>query len=382
MIKEFESIAKKIQADFERTKNLPHQGVKGATREQIVAINFLNEYLPKKYSIGSGLITDAEGKFSKQQDLVIYDGFNFPILQNFDQSKVFFAEQVYAAIEVKSGLPYGEITDVMDKAASIGTLSRANVYQKYSTSEITETINGSPIFVFGFAYESQLLLNKIRDYIQKKVRKSASHWNISALVVLSDGEGKSGVITNLDPNEINMLKIMPSSDSPLATVRTRTQGEALFTFYLQLMQALKIAEITSFAPNYLAYAKTAGLGTIDVEVGKIGLEGTAMFNAVEIIRHAHLRSNKEVLDAYYYLNSLSEQTGIANAHYLNDAIFTIGDMPIGEPKPKDIWDSLNNYKKNVTTAIDNQRLEVFLNILRKVSLENTYISIVTLAKNT
>jgi len=179
-----------------------------------------------------------------------------------------------------------------------------------------------------------------------------------------------------------MLKIMPSSDSPLATVRTRTQGEALFTFYLQLMQALKIAEITSFAPNYLAYAKTAGLGTIDVEVGKIGLEGTAMFNAVEIIRHAHLRSNKEVLDAYYYLNSLSEQTGIANAHYLNDAIFTIGDMPIGEPKPKDIWDSLNNYKKNVTTAIDNQRLEVFLNILRKVSLENTYISIVTLAKNT
>ena len=107
-------------------------------------------------------------------------------------------------------------------------------------------------------------LNQIIDYVQKKVNESQSHWSVSALLVLSDVDETTGLITNMNSQELNRLKISPSLESPVASVKMDSQGEGLFTFYLQLMQALQTAEARAFAPDYLEYAKTAGLGTINV----------------------------------------------------------------------------------------------------------------------
>ncbi len=55
MVHEFQSIAKKLLADFERSSNLQHQGIKGVARERALVIQLLKDHLPGKYSIGSGL---------------------------------------------------------------------------------------------------------------------------------------------------------------------------------------------------------------------------------------------------------------------------------------------------------------------------------------
>ena len=377
MLKEFESIAQKIQADFERTKDLPHQGVKGVAREQSVTEDFLKQYLPPKYSIGSGLITDANGDFSRQQDIVIYDGFNLPVLQDLQDNKVFFAEQVLAAIEVKSSLAHAEITDIIDKARSIGSLRRTGAYQLYTASQ-KFVGNESQIFAFGFAYESRMSLSQMRDYVQKKVNESESHWNVSSLIVLTDADGASGLITNLDAQEVNRLKISPPLDSPIASVKSESQGEALFTFYLQLMQALQIAEASALAPDYLAYARTAGLGTIDVEVGKIGMQNTPFLNAVEILRKAHLVPEEQVLDAYYYLMKQGESFVPGGSHYDRSTVFTIGkEIFVEDPRPFEVWESLNRYKTGTSTAQDRRRLAQLVKMLRIVSTQNTFLSVVS-----
>jgi hypothetical protein len=147
MINEFESIAKKMEADFERSSNLPHQGLKGDARELAIVENLLKPYIPQKYTIGSGLIADASGSMSKQQDIVIYDGFNLPVLQDFHKDKVFFAEQVLAVIEAKSTLNHSEIKDIITKADSISKLQRA--------SKAVE----SRIFTFGFGFDSKMSID-------------------------------------------------------------------------------------------------------------------------------------------------------------------------------------------------------------------------------
>ncbi len=57
MLKEFEAVAKRLEADFEEAQEYRHQGLKGLIREQAIVKNFLGRYLPKRYAIGSGQIS-------------------------------------------------------------------------------------------------------------------------------------------------------------------------------------------------------------------------------------------------------------------------------------------------------------------------------------
>lgn len=81
MIELIKTAAKHMLLDFEDSKRINHQGVKGTIREYSVFERFLRPYLPSRYSLGQGIVIDAEGKQSKQQDLVIYDDFFTPRLK-------------------------------------------------------------------------------------------------------------------------------------------------------------------------------------------------------------------------------------------------------------------------------------------------------------
>lgn len=375
MIKEFQSIARRIQDDFERTRDMPHQGVKGSTREQSVTGEFLTKYLPPKYSIGSGLIADSEGNFSRQQDIIIYDGFNSPVLQDFQSNKVLFAEQVFAAIEVKSVLNSSEIIDIILKSSSISSLTRKGMYSLPPPTPAVDKSSG--IFVFGFAYESTMTLENIRDIIQEKVNETQAAWGISSLIILSDRDGLPGIITNLNPIDITNITIFPSKNSPLVRVKMDSTGEALFLFYLQLLQALGIAEASAVSPDYLAYAKRAGFGKVDAAVGLVGMQQTHFLEAIETLKNAHLRADSEVLDSFFYLMKQGEGFVPGGSHFDPNTRFTIGkEIFIDDPKPADVWESLSRYKTGNVLADDIQRLSQLLWMLRKVSREDTYLAVV------
>lgn len=104
-------------------KLMPHKGERGRIAEEIIK-NVLAKVLPKRFSIGTGVIFAADGQVSSQTDIVIYDNFyNSPILSEFGPC-MFPVETVFATIEVKSELNKRELRKSMDaimRMRSIGS---------------------------------------------------------------------------------------------------------------------------------------------------------------------------------------------------------------------------------------------------------------------
>ncbi len=77
----FDNARKMLLQQFEKAKlEIPHFGERGSEVEQVV-INWLNSYLPKRYSACSGFIMDDCDLISPQTDVIIYDSYNCPVLR-------------------------------------------------------------------------------------------------------------------------------------------------------------------------------------------------------------------------------------------------------------------------------------------------------------
>lgn len=100
---------------------------KGKALENIL-IAFLRAHLPRWFDVDSGYIMNDSGEMSLQQDVVIYDPMGCVLLKNTDNGKVFPAESVYAAIEVKTRLGKTDFLDCSKKAKSVKMLSGTRLY--------------------------------------------------------------------------------------------------------------------------------------------------------------------------------------------------------------------------------------------------------------
>lgn len=95
----------------------------GENREHLVA-RFLEEHLPKKFGISSGLIISHDGLFSNQADLVVVDQSNNAPLYGTARNKLWPVEAVYALIEVKTSLTPSDMSDAIEKGRRFKTLPR------------------------------------------------------------------------------------------------------------------------------------------------------------------------------------------------------------------------------------------------------------------
>jgi hypothetical protein len=111
------------QSGRELATLMPHYGERGRIAEEIIK-SVLHRTLPKRFSIGTGVIIASNGEVSPQIDIVIYDNFlNSPLLSEFG-SCVFPVETVYATIEVKSQLTKKELKktfEVIRKVRELGS---------------------------------------------------------------------------------------------------------------------------------------------------------------------------------------------------------------------------------------------------------------------
>lgn len=106
------------QSQREMARLMPHHGERGRIAEEIIK-SVLTRTLPKRYSIGTGVIISAHGDVSRQTDIVIYDNFyNSPLLSEFGSS-IFPAEIVFATMEVKSVLTKTELRKSIDAIMQI-----------------------------------------------------------------------------------------------------------------------------------------------------------------------------------------------------------------------------------------------------------------------
>jgi hypothetical protein len=124
-----------------------HHGELGRITEEIIK-GALERLLPKRYSIGTGIIINSNGDSSAQTDIVIYDEFyNRPLLSEYGVH-VFPVECVYATIEVKSTLD----SDSLKKSvADIMRVRKIGSAKQYVVNEGPVTIKTPPrSYIVGF----------------------------------------------------------------------------------------------------------------------------------------------------------------------------------------------------------------------------------------
>jgi hypothetical protein len=121
-----------LQAEVDSFNRLiAHQGEKGRENELALA-RILERFVPAKYGIGSGLLIDSAGGYSKQMDIVVYDQADQPALMAQTNQVLFPVEFVHLCIEVKTTVDGSEISDALAKRESIRNLSSRRGYPAFA----------------------------------------------------------------------------------------------------------------------------------------------------------------------------------------------------------------------------------------------------------
>lgn len=118
----YTGVLKRLKAEIDLLNEIvPHNLTKGQNNEESLK-NIISNLIPKRYSIGSGIIIDSFGEKSRQCDIVIYDNGIYPNLFNQSSNSIFPVETVLACIEVKTYIDDSILDDVTNNTESIKKL--------------------------------------------------------------------------------------------------------------------------------------------------------------------------------------------------------------------------------------------------------------------
>jgi Domain of unknown function (DUF6602) len=102
-----------------------HPGLVGGHREELQRV-YLREILPRRFSVGRGMVYGPFGSHSHEADIVIWDSQNYPCLPMLDHS-FYFAESVRLVLESKSTYSSEELNDVFTKSAALRNILTMHV---------------------------------------------------------------------------------------------------------------------------------------------------------------------------------------------------------------------------------------------------------------
>ncbi|GJI61784.1 DUF6602 domain-containing protein [Bacillus velezensis] len=241
--------AKKMQIDFEEvTAKINHMGERGSSREEIL-LRYLRNYIPSKYEMSNGVIIDGNGTQSRQQDIIIYDSFNSPVLLDMEKTKIVPIESVFSVIEVKSTLNKTEIDKCVNNISSVKSLVRNPLVE----------IN-SPTAGFVFAFKSSTTIETLLDNLVEANKHTEKHKHISVICVLD-----KGLIVNVSKRGLKDIVLVPDENSTPAIIKNTAENN-LMLFYLLLMQYLNQSSVS--VPNLLKYASEGELINIEYTIPK------------------------------------------------------------------------------------------------------------------
>lgn len=265
MYKYLKSAADRLFQDFEESAEIVHNLTKGEARESSVVKHFLRPLLPSRYSLTSGIIIDSDDKQSRQQDIIIFDGLNTPILKDLEHSKLLFPESVSAVVEVKSTLTKANLEDTFRKADSIYSLQFRESQEINLTSGFQLQAVKPPILVVGFFFKSDLQLKSIRNIFETLKQDTEYSNALSFICILEDKEKKPGLIVHSNGDNLNQIVLIPDNNSRIALVNPDTKGDSLMQMYLMINEYLQKSGFFMPTPDFLNYAQKAGFNTGKIE---------------------------------------------------------------------------------------------------------------------
>lgn len=119
----YEGILQRIRGEVDSINSLfVHPGVKGGGNEDVLR-KMLNQYLPKQFGVGTGVVIDRHGAQSRQCDIIVYDTMNYPALLAISEAHFYPVDIVYAVIEVKTTLDAHAAAEALANIASVRTLN-------------------------------------------------------------------------------------------------------------------------------------------------------------------------------------------------------------------------------------------------------------------
>lgn len=141
----YDGVTKRLQIEIDLLNRLiSHAGEKGRANENVL-INLIVKFLPKRYSIGSGIIIDKDGKSSKQIDIIVYDSDFHPELFSQGAATVLYpVDVVYMTIEVKTRMNKDEMEKSIENIASVKRLN----FIKAPITKLVESPNTSELLSF------------------------------------------------------------------------------------------------------------------------------------------------------------------------------------------------------------------------------------------
>ena len=243
------AIAKKLEIDYKQlTSHIEHQGIKGNYREELLK-RYLRDLIPGKYSIGTGIIVDANQEQSKQQDFFIYDNINSPVFLKMEAAQVIPIESVYAVIEVKSVLSKPELEKSAVNIRSVKRLELNPLESKfYIPSKENQTLG--MIFAYSCNTTVDTVINNLKE-INERMDIPYNH-QINMICILD-----KGVIVYIDKKGMNQITLMPSDNTIYTKVESQGNVEKNLTlFYLLLQHHLNL--FIKVSPNLLLYAQKSG----------------------------------------------------------------------------------------------------------------------------
>jgi hypothetical protein len=194
----------------------------------------LRDYLPMKYSVGSGFITDTFGRRSKQTDVVVNDDTIFKPLPYQGEKALFLCESVACTIEVKSRLTPRELDSALTKIRCTKELRRKHTDGDQVFGSVTKPYLHNTIQAFIFAYGASSRLAKVAErWSEFNLQKAVPTLEqADALVVLDDGM----IINAHDGSDDFGVRI--DDQSLTGMVAIHTGEDTLMRFFSSLMARL------------------------------------------------------------------------------------------------------------------------------------------------
>lgn len=204
---------KRIEADYDFSAIINHNGSKGTFREYILK-KFLIPFLPGCYGVSGGQAFDNAGNTSRQLDVAIYDRFFSYIAPYMDDFIYFPCESVYGSIEIKSILNKQSFEDAIKNIASLKRLPRERVDSYYvnpmkplKISNVAWDVQATNEYLgIIFAYEgasASTVLEYMKDVIDRGL---TTRENLPNIIVLFK---EQRIITRYHLCEDGMYEIHP-----------------------------------------------------------------------------------------------------------------------------------------------------------------------------
>lgn len=148
----------KIIAELDLVYKLTHNGEKGREAEGILR-NFLEAYLPRKYTVSTGFVHTDMGT-SNQCDILLYDSANYAPLYSGFENKIIHMSSLRGAIECTMNLNQEKVKIDNSKMDNLNALYRNDEMIRRSMSQ-------KPITVL-FAYKSSGNILKVLNELESK----------------------------------------------------------------------------------------------------------------------------------------------------------------------------------------------------------------------